>query len=70
MNHFAVHLKLTQHCKSAMLLLLVGGSVVSDSFATPWTSPQAPLFREFSTKNTGVDCHSLLHRIFFKYFYK
>ena len=36
-------------------------SVVSDSFATPWTvTCQAPLSVEFPGKNTGVGCHFLL----------
>ena len=41
-------------------------SVVPDRlFATPWTvACQAPLSMEFSSKNTGVGCHSLLQAIF------
>ena len=40
-------------------------SVVSNSFATPWTTAhQAPLSMEFSGKNTGVGSHSLLQGIF------
>ena len=35
------------------------------TLATPWTvAPQVPLSIEFSSKNTGVGCHSLLQRIF------
>ena len=38
----------------------VSRSFMSDSL-TPWTvSHQAPLSMEFSSKNTGVGCHSLL----------
>ena len=38
-------------------------TVVSDS-VTPWTrAHQAPLSMEFSSKNTGVGCHSLLQGI-------
>ena len=34
-------------------------------FVTLWTiACQAPLSMGFSSKNTGVDCHALLHRIF------
>jgi len=34
-------------------------------FATPWTAAcQAPLSMEFSSKNTGVGCHTLLQGIF------
>ena len=34
-------------------------------FATPWTvAHQAPLSMEFSSKNTGVNCHFLLQGIF------
>ena len=40
-------------------------SVVSDSFATPWTAAcQAPLSMEFSRKATGEGCHFLLQGIF------
>ena len=48
------------------LILLFSGSVVSDSFETPWTvARQAPLFWDFfSGKNTGVSCHFLLQGIF------
>ena len=42
----------------------VSRSVLSDS-ATPWTvARQAPLSGDFSSKNTGVDCHFLLQGIF------
>ena len=48
------------------LILLFSGSVVSDSFETPWTvARQAPLFMGFfSGKNPGVGCHFLLQGIF------
>ena len=47
------------------LLLLFSHSVLSDSFATPWTVAwQAPLSMGFPGKNTGVGCHALLQRIF------
>ena len=40
-------------------------SVVFDSFVTPWTVAfQAPLFMGFSSKSTGVGCHSFLQGIF------
>ena len=44
----------------------VGCSVMSDSLWPPWTvAPQAPLeWGNFSGKNTGVGCHSLLQGIF------
>ena len=38
-----------EHLVSFILLLLFSCSVMSDSFATPWTvTHQAPLFKEFS----------------------
>ena len=37
-------------------------TVISDSFVTPWTVALYPW--NFSGKNTGVDCHSLLQGIF------
>ena len=47
-------------------LLLMSHSVMSDSFATPWTvAHQAPLCPWDSPgKNTGVGCHFLLQGIF------
>ena len=34
-------------------------------YVTPWAvAHQAPLFMGFSSKNTGVGCHSLLQGIF------
>ena len=43
----------------------VSRSVVSDPFVTLWTvDRQAPLSMGFSSKNTGVGCHSLLQGIF------
>ena len=34
-------------------------------FVTPWTvAHQVPMSMEFSSKNTGGDCRSLLHGIF------
>ena len=47
------------------LVASVSCSIVSDSFATPWTiTHQALLSTEFSNKNTGVGCHFLLQGIF------
>ena len=41
------------------------GSSHVQLFATPWTvACQSPLAIEFSSKNTGVGCHSLLQGIF------
>ena len=37
---------------------------MSESFATSWTvAHQAPLFMEFSLKDTGAGCHFLLQGI-------
>ena len=42
-------------------MLLFSCSVMSDSFATPWTvALQVPLPWDFPGKNTGVGCHFLL----------
>ena len=42
-------------------LLLFSCSVVSNSFATPWTTPAMPPRPwDFQDKNTGVGCHFLL----------
>jgi len=50
MNHCAVHMKLTQHCKSPMCVYVC--SVTSDSLLTPWTiARQAPLPMEFSKQD-------------------
>ena len=47
------------------MLLLFSHSVLSDSFATPWTvACQVPLSMDFPVKNTGVSCHFLLQGIF------
>ena len=41
-------------------VMLLSCSVVSDSFAAPWTvAGQAPLSMDFPGKNTGVGCHFL-----------
>ena len=45
----------------ALLLLLFGRAVVSDSFANPWTVA-CPW--DFPGKNSGVGCHFLLQEIF------
>ena len=46
-------------------LLLFSRSVISDSFATPWTvAHQVPLSIDFSGKNPGVDWHFFLQGIF------
>ena len=46
-----------------------GGALVTKSyltFVTPWTvAHQASLSMGFSGKNTGVDCHFLLHFFIF-----
>ena len=70
MNHCAVHLKQTQHCKTSVKSEKkkresVHHSVKSDAvrpygwqparLLCPWDSPG---------KNTGVGCHSLLQRTF------
>ena len=45
--------------------MCVSYSVLSDSFATPWTvAHQAPLSIDFSGKNTGVGCHFLFQGTF------
>ena len=47
------------------LVASVSCSIVSDSFATPWTiTHQALLSTEFSNKNTGVSSLSLLQGIY------
>ena len=49
MNHFAVHLKLTQHCKLTVCVCARALVAQSCLFATPWTvALQAPLSMEFS----------------------
>ena len=48
-----------------LLLSLLSGSVMSDSFVTPWpTACQAPLSRDSPGKNTGMGCHLPLQGIF------
>ena len=45
----------------------VSCSVISDSFATPWTTcspPGSSVHGILQAKNTGVGCHSLLQGIF------
>ena len=47
------------------IVVLFSRSVVSNSFANPWTvACQASLSMGFPGKNTGVGCHSLLQEIF------
>ena len=59
MNHFALHLKLTQHCKSIMCGHAY--SVVSNSLRPHGLKPTRLLCPwNFPGKNTGVGCHSLL----------
>ena len=56
LNHFTVHLKLKQHCKSTMKESeSESHSVVSDSFGPHGISPG---------QNTGVGSLSLLQRLF------
>ena len=48
MNHFAIHLKLIQHCKSTMCVCVCVLSCIQ-LFVAPWTvACQAPLYMEFS----------------------
>ena len=63
MNHFALHLKLTQHCKSIMCGHAY--SVVSNSLRPHGLKPTRLLCPwNFPGKNTGVICHLLLQEIF------
>ena len=58
LSHFAVHLKLSQHCLLAIRYVWKSLSPVW-LFATPWTSPwNSP------EQNTGVGILSLLQKIF------
>ena len=51
--------------KSLVLKVKVLVTQLYRLFVTPWTIPhRAPLSMEFSRKNTGVGCHSLLQGIF------
>ena len=52
MKHFAVQLKLIQHCKST---ICCAQYTCPSRLLCPWN---------FSGKNTGAGCHFLLHRIF------
>ena len=60
LNHFAVHLKLTQHCKSAMCVRVCACSVVSDSAMPRTVACQAPLSMGFSRQEycSGLSCPS------------
>ena len=41
---------------------MLSHSVLSNSFATPWTvAPRFPVHRDTPGKDTGVGCHFLLH---------
>ena len=60
LNHFAVHSKLTQLCKSTVLCSVV--SVVSNSLQPQGLLPIRLLCPwNFSGKNTGVGCHFLTY---------
>ena len=62
-NHFAVYLKLTKRCKSAMPLF--SRSVVSHSLRPHGVQSSRLLCPwDFPGKNTGVDCPFLLEGIF------
>ena len=62
MNHFVVHLKITQHCKLTMCVLSCFSH--AQLFATSWSVVcQASLSTDSPVKNTGVDCHGLFQRI-------
>ena len=59
----------SDHHINALILIFIWSESVSckvvSNSVTPWTSAcQAPLSMEFSGKNTGVGCHSLLQGIF------
>ena len=66
LNHFVVHLKLTQYCKSTTKLREKAWCALSLShvwlFATLWTGTS--VHGDSPGKNTGVGCLALLHRIF------
>ena len=48
----------------SMNACMLSGSVMSNSFKTPWTiARQAPLSMGFSSKNTRMCCHALLQGI-------
>ena len=52
-------------CSSLKRIPPDSGSVMSDSFVTPWiVAHQAPLSMGFPGKNAGVGCHFLLQGIF------
>ena len=64
MNHCAIHLKLTQHCKSPMYVGLVTQLCPTLCNPIDCSLPDSSVHGNSTGKNTAVGCHAHLQGIF------